>query len=138
MKFSHHLLATEERIMQSSELIYQRTLRCSSVFTVILCMMLITPKAHGTAKDGKEIFEEHCVECHGTEGDGRGAVGPYLNGQRPANLLAETTQVRSDQELFEIIRYGIHIEMPSWEGVLTDQEIWNLVKYLRTLALQFP
>lgn len=106
-------------------------------FTVVLmafCSSIFVPTVYGHAEEGKTLFGEHCVECHGTEGDGRGAIGPYLNGQRPANLLAETTQARSDQELFEIIKYGVHLEMPTWEDILNDQDIRNVVLYLRDLA----
>ena len=59
---------------------------------------------------------------------------PYLEGQRPANLLSSTTQERSDQELFKIIKYGVHLEMPIWENILDDQEIRQIVMYIRDLA----
>ncbi|GJL61582.1 c-type cytochrome [Candidatus Nitrospira salsa] len=99
-----------------------------------LCFAMLVPETYASAEKGKVIFEENCVECHGERGDGRGAVGPYLEEQRPADLLAEKTRARSNKELFEIIQYGVHFEMPGWEGVLSDQEIVNVVKYLRALA----
>ncbi len=94
--------------------------------------------SQGEVGRGEQIFFEHCAECHGDKGDGQGAVWPYLEGQRPANLLDEKTRARSDQELVEIIRSGVHIEMPSWEGILNDHEIQNVVKYLRVLAPSTP
>ena len=101
-------------------------------FTSLISLLM--PSAYGVAETGKVLFAEHCTECHGSEGDGRGALGPYLEGQRPANLLSPTTQARSDQELFKIIKYGVHLEMPTWENILDDQEIRQIVMYIRDLA----
>ena len=108
-----------------------------SVFLTLTVFTMVVFASQGNAGKGKQIFFDHCAECHGNKGDGQGAVGPYLEGQRPANLLDEKTRARSDQELFEIIRYGVHIEMPSWEGVLTDHETLNVITYLRGLAPPF-
>ncbi|GJL55466.1 MAG: hypothetical protein NPIRA02_25980 [Nitrospirales bacterium] len=110
------------------------------VIGLMIVLLTIWPSTfitstYGQTDKGKVLFEEHCAECHGRKGDGRGAVGSYLEGQQPANLLAHTTQTRSDQELFKIIRYGIHLEMASWENILEDQEIRTIVTYLRDLAL---
>ena len=122
--------------MLQSTMIYKPTVASTTIFIMHLCLAMAVPETYASAEKGKVIFEEHCVECHGEKGDGRGAVGPYLEEQRPANLLAEQTRTRSDDALFEIIQYGVHVEMPGWEDVLDDQEIVNAVKYLRVLALE--
>ena len=122
-------------VTQNMEVTRQWGIGYFTVFFTIMGLILIVHATHGNEKNGKVIFEEHCAECHGTKGDGRGAVGPYLE-KTPADLLAQKTRAQTDQELFETVRYGIHLEMPSWEGVLKDEEIWKVVKYLRVLAPQ--
>ena len=113
-------------------MIHQRKFWCC--IRVMSILYLLTPalSVYGEVEEGKTIFFEHCMECHGIKGDGRGPIAPYLE-ETPANLLAQKTQTEPDEALFEIIKYGAHLEMPSWEGILSDQEIWKVVKYLRNL-----
>ncbi len=116
---------------------YKWKLTFPMIFLAITVFAMLASADQKTAIKGEITFIEHCAECHGDKGDGQGSVGPYLEGQRPTNLLDEKTRVRSDQDLFKIIRYGIHIEMPSWEDVLTDQEISNVINFLRILVPPF-
>ncbi len=98
--------------------------------------MLLTSIVSGNEKDGESLFLEHCSECHGAKGDGQGPVGPYLEEQRPGNLSSPLTRVKSNQELFEAIKFGVYLEMPSWEGTLSDQQIWSLIEHIRTFSAQ--
>ncbi|MGB0908896.1 MAG: c-type cytochrome [Nitrospirales bacterium] len=100
----------------------------------IIILTIVAYASQGNAETGEYTFYEHCAESHGDKGDGQGPIGPYLEGEKPTILLDEKTRARSDQELFEIIRYGVHIEMPSWEGILDDQDILNVITFLRILA----
>ncbi len=131
-----HVLSSNK--MLCSRVIREQKLVYCVLFILTISFAIITPAAYGNTVVGKILFLEHCAECHGEKGDGQGAVGVYLEGQRPANLLGENTRARSNDALFEIIQYGVHLEMPSWEGVLKDQEILSIVDYLRVLAPSFP
>src|SRR5262249_14833138 len=75
-------------------------------------------------KAGKKTYQNSCQLCHG--GDGRGGRGPALatgNFQRGGE----------DWQLFETIRRGIPgTQMPAFE--LPNEEIWELVTYLRSLS----
>lgn len=88
----------------------------------------------GQPQPGQILFEEHCLECHGRTGDGRGPVGYYL-AVEPADFLSIESRRKSKSELFTIIKDGIRSdEMHGWEKILSDQDIHNLVRYIRTLA----
>lgn len=53
---------------------------------------------------------------------------------RAADLTAEEVQSYSDPELFWIIKNGIRFSgMPAFGKVETEEHIWNLVNYVRTL-----
>lgn len=54
---------------------------------------------------------------------------------RAANLISSQVQQYSDRELFWIVKNGIRLSgMPAFAKVETDEHIWNLIEYLRTLS----
>ena len=51
-----------------------------------------------------------------------------------ANLISSQVQRYSDRELFWIVKNGIRLSgMPAFAKVETDEHIWNVIEYLRTL-----
>lgn len=89
---------------------------------------------NGNPQHGKILFEENCMECHGRTGDGTGPIGYFL-AVEPADFLSIESRMKPDPELFTIIKNGILFdEMHGWEGTLSDQNIYNVVSCIRTLA----
>ena len=43
----------------------------AAVLGVILCVLLVTP---AMGQDGKQIYNNRCALCHGTDGDGKGVI----------------------------------------------------------------
>jgi len=88
--------------------------------------------------NGAEIFRVNCSMCHGPMADGNGTVGDKLaaNGYtKPPNLMAPTTQNRSDGSMFWVITNGV-VVMPKFGLLLPEQDRWSVVAYLRWLATQ--
>jgi mono/diheme cytochrome c family protein len=88
---------------------------------------------------GNAIFQKTCAVCHGPMGKGDGAIVAALKpgATKPSNLAdAEWTHGSTDGEIFVVIRDGIgpKFEMKGQKGRLTDQDMWNLVNYVRSLA----
>lgn len=88
---------------------------------------------------GAEIFQTNCASCHGPEGQGDGPAAENLD-PKPA-MLADGTMMNdlSDGYLFWRISEGGQMEpfnsaMPSWKTALTEQERWQVVSFVRTLA----
>ncbi len=79
---------------------------------------------------GSSLFQQYCFDCHGSKKDGMGGLR-YLLEQEPANLNAQATQTKTDQELFSIIKYGGGVEMHGWADTFTDEQILGLVRYIR-------
>ena len=75
-----------------------------------------------------------CIACHGKKGDGKGEMASQFV-PRPRNFAcARTVNDIPDGQLFWIIRFGSpETSMPSHEE-LGDEQIWQLVSYLRKLA----
>lgn len=88
---------------------------------------------------GAQLYTTYCATCHGIEGKGDGPAGTALE-PHPANLAdAGMMNNMSDAYLFWRISEGGMIEpfnsaMPPWKGSLTEEQIWQVIVYLRTLA----
>lgn len=89
-------------------------------------------------KAGRELYEDladpSCVACHGKKGRGNGPLASGFE-PRPRNFAcAETVDGIPDGQLHWIIKNGSPgTAMPSFE-YLEDDEIWQLVIYLRSLT----
>ena len=81
---------------------------------------------------GQALFS-NCVICHGPGGHGDGAAAVALN-PKPKDLTADSTQNQSDGALFWKITQG-RTPMPPWEQALSNEDRWDLVNYLRTIAV---
>ena len=87
---------------------------------------------------GKELYEDisnpPCAACHGDKGDGRGQLAGQFT-PRPRNFACnETIAGIPDGQLFWIIQKGSPgTAMPPF-GYFNDEEIWQLVIYLRSLS----
>jgi cytochrome c6 len=72
---------------------------------------------------GAQIYNERCALCHGANGKAVIAGTPdFLY----TNLLS-----KPDYELKTFIKAGKGI-MPAFQGVLKDQEILDVISYIRT------
>ena len=86
---------------------------------------------------GQALFQINCSQCHGPKGKGDGPVQPFLKAVygSPPNLTALTTVQRTDGEIFGIVTNGIYV-MPTFRNLLTEEQRWQVVRYLRTLQGQ--
>ena len=82
---------------------------------------------------GKEIFKKNCAKCHGTSGGGGGASAGSLQIELPDFTNKEVTAEESDGDWFWKIRTG-QFEMPPFQVILSDDDIWKVITHLRTLA----
>ena len=83
---------------------------------------------------GKEAFGHYCAACHGIDGQNTGV--PFADRMSPPvpSLASANVQRYSDGQLRYIIDYGIWPSgMPGSKGVLSDEEIWSSIRYIRHL-----
>ena len=85
------------------------------------------------ASDGEMTYGMDCETCHGKDGRTPTEIGRSLYPRSPS-LASERVQRWSDADLFVIIKYGIrHTGMPGFGRSEKDQQIWNLVRFVRGL-----
>jgi mono/diheme cytochrome c family protein len=84
------------------------------------------------ATQGAQLFKTNCEMCHGPQGHGDGPAGQALD-PKPRNL-AELQPKASDDFLFWRISEGKPgTSMVAWKGILTDEQIWQIISFIRTL-----
>lgn len=82
---------------------------------------------------GGLVYANYCVTCHGMNADGNGRAA-RLYDPRPANLR---TTDKNDAYLALIVRMGGEKlgrspKMPPWGEELTDEQVGDVVAYLRS------
>ena len=93
------------------------------------------PATAASIEDGKAVFERMCAKCHGDEGKGDGPQAP--EGSHPANLTDNVwVHGSTDGEIFTTIHDGVppKYDMDSYEGKISDTDIWNVVNYIRSIG----
>jgi mono/diheme cytochrome c family protein len=81
---------------------------------------------------GRVIYSTICARCHGIDGKG----GGQLKFTPPvADLTSPAIQGKLDARLFKSVHDGKpNTAMGAWREALTDDEIWDALAYVRTLA----
>ena len=86
---------------------------------------------------GQRNFAAYCMVCHGLDGQNTGV--PFADRMSPPvpRLSSPSVQAYTDGQLHWIIRNGIFPSgMPAAKGIFRDEEIWQLVIYIRHLPPQ--
>jgi mono/diheme cytochrome c family protein len=83
--------------------------------------------------EGDKLYATDCSMCHGPDGHTPSDSGRWMH-PRASDLTSPVVQRYSDRELFWIVKNGIRLSgMPAFGRVESDEHIWNLVHYLRTM-----
>ena len=90
------------------------------------------PATSESVAAGLELYTAYCQQCHGTGGLGDGPASVGLN-PPPVSLVVHVP-LHPDRALFDFIHDGIQgAAMPSLGETLSDEEIWHVVNYIRTM-----
>lgn len=100
-----------------------------------------TKVASADPNQGKQWYYFYCVSCHGWTGQGDGPNAIEMD-PRPRPLTkGDYMNKRTNVQLFGVIKGGgsaveLADSMPAWGNVLQDQDIWNVVAFLREISDQ--
>lgn len=83
---------------------------------------------------GKQIYAQLCSVCHGKFGAGDGITAAALQ-PKPANFLTSAFQEQTDGAIYYKISEG-RPPMPGFKTQISDQQIWAIVHYLRSLKIE--
>jgi mono/diheme cytochrome c family protein len=105
-------------------------LLCGLMIPMASSVLAETPP--GYPGQGQKLYEQNCLRCHGGRFDGNGPEADSLR-LRPTNLRTYLMIGRGSSDLEKVIRKGRKdTPMHGWDAALTDEEIYDLVAYLRT------
>lgn len=97
-------------------------------FLVVLTFAMVF-STWSFADSAADVYKSRCATCHGPDGKGDTAMGKKFGLK---DLGSADVQGKSDADLSTTITKGKD-KMPAYGGKLTDAEINDLVKYIRTL-----
>lgn len=108
--------------------VWQTTLETTPT-TQLRNPVLSTPQSIAA---GRELYLQHCAVCHGEDATGAGPDAAQLS-RPPADLTAAHVEIHPDGDLYWWILDGIDPAMPGFEDQLSDEDVWRLVNYIRSL-----
>lgn len=93
------------------------------------------------AEKGERLYAMLCVQCHGSNGDGRGVNATHMSVQPRSHIDRGEMMARTDEDLFKVIQEGgssinKSVLMPAWGGNLDSEQVASLVAYLRVLCCE--
>jgi cytochrome c oxidase cbb3-type subunit 3 len=108
----------------------------------VLGIALIVVWGTGTAvakERAEDNYRTYCTQCHGIKGNGMGINIRDMSVQPRDHTDAKTMMALSDEDIFKAVKEGGQsvnksVLMPPWRDTFTDEEIRDLVQYLRSLC----
>jgi mono/diheme cytochrome c family protein len=93
------------------------------------------PLTAETIRAGEQIFLLNCASCHGETGKGDGPLSRTLT-PKPSDLALLAASVDDAYIYWRIAEggAGMRSSMPAWKSILTEDEIWMGVAFIRNLA----
>lgn len=113
---------------------------------IILTLAIIISISAGTAAlsqtkgdpaKGKQVYDTRCAMCHGPGGQGDGPAAAALE-PKPRDLSsADYMSGLTNDYLHKVIAkggaaVGKSAAMPAHSGMLSDDDIWNVIAHIRT------
>lgn len=104
--------------------------RMVAIGTLVLLFALV---ASSVAQSTADLYKSKtCAACHGPDGKGDTPMGKKLGAR---DFHSPDVQKMSDEELFNVTKSGKN-KMPAYKDKLSDQQIKDLVQYVRELGKQ--
>jgi high-affinity iron transporter len=91
--------------------------------------MSTEPKHHIDLKNGEQLYQQNCSQCHGLTGQGDGPSSGNFN-PPPTSFLDSKLSGYSPFHFFNVIKLGVPGTAMAAFDYLADDEIWNLASYV--------
>ena len=105
----------------------------------ILIALPLLAAAEEPAPRAVKLYDTYCVQCHGVNRDGNGINSAHMAVKPRDHTDSKAMGDTHDDLLFKAIKDGglavnKSVLMPVWGMVLSDEEIRDLVRYLRSIS----
>ena len=112
--------------------------RAHMLIALLPAAFLVAAPAFGK-ESAEDNYKTYCTQCHGVHGNGKGINIRDMSVQPRDHTDAVAMAARSDEDIFKVIKEGgvainKSVLMPPWDDVFSDEEMHDLVRYLRTLC----
>lgn len=102
-------------------------------------LLLSVPAFSQESSGGRRLYQSYCTGCHGSGGKGDGPAGKSLPVKPADHTNANKMDQLTDDYLFTIIAKGGAANgksphMPAWGGVLKENQIQEIIVYIRSLS----
>ena len=112
------------------------------IYALAFACLILWPSA-GQAQDaaaGKEIYAQYCALCHGAQGQGDGSLSANLDPKPRDHTDGAYMNALTDDHLLKVVSEGggaagLAPIMPAWQGILSEQQILDVIAFVRTLAV---
>jgi mono/diheme cytochrome c family protein len=96
--------------------------------------MLLAQTLLGPVEKGERVYQRNCLRCHGAALDGKGPDAVSL-AVPPADFHRYLSRLKHDAEFEKTIKQGKKfLGMHNWEDILTDEQVRDLIAYIRSAA----
>lgn len=103
----------------------------------------LNPQRRAAFAMGEAVYRAACTSCHGFELEGQPnwrQPGPDGKMPAPPHDASGHTWHHSDEVLFNLTKFGLQAyvsesyqsDMPAFEGILSDHEIWAVILYIKS------
>jgi mono/diheme cytochrome c family protein len=91
------------------------------------------PYTRKSIERGKNVYLRNCAACH--DRDGKSYSGRDFTTTPPADLTDPESWMhdKSPKGIFDSIREGTKEEMPPFKDKIKDEEIWEMVNFIRSI-----
>lgn len=112
------------------------------VITLTLSALLLQPRllVASDVAAGRALYQQYCSMCHGPQGKGNGPAAATMNPKPRDHTDGSYMNALNQAHLTTVISEGgaavqLSPLMPAWKGILSSQQIADVIAYLRTLAV---
>jgi len=111
-----------------------------TAFILVSSALGSAPVLAQNAVEGRKLYSAYCSSCHGEMGKGNGVAAGSLPVKPADHTSGATMNKLTDKFLQDIIAkgggaVGKSTFMPPWGGALNENQIRDIVAYIRTLAV---
>ena len=132
----HNYKVHEGPMLIRAPLLEEETMAIAKFGPVAPPIETVTNPMEGDADSinrGKALYDRNCTTCHGLSGNGQGPAAHGI-GTYPRELYVwNNAPTSADGYLYWFITNGRN-EMPPWGLVLSENERWDLINYIKTMT----